>query len=540
MPIPITRYSVLISRPGDAGKEADAVCDALESINHAHSDETGIELKPLDWRRDSYADSGDEPQKLLNKQIVEKSDIVIALFKARFGTPTNDYGSGTEEEIMLALEMGKKVMLYCWNPSGDLSVEEKDGLEKIEALKRRLRGKVLYKSYTDASNLRSMLDFDLAMLLGELRAKSAAAGKPKLSLFCGDGALLVDRLVMLGTGVDEIADVEARARAVLDCLERASDVVLPKPPVNDSSEEHVEVDLPESVKETMAKLAVMGDSIGNPFGTEEYVFPEDRKAVVRLVLGHLGADEPADLFDTGKLCMRKVWRDPLSGMGLEPSGSKAELEKHTRLVELASACGDYAEFRGLQRSFSGMSSIAFVVRNDGASPAHHVRIELSFPVGMLVGAEEVPCPSDYVLMKLEDGFAGRLFEIPPTAPYGVYEDTINRGETGLRVPYRWVPVSYGSGLFGGTTEFEADDFREQVDSLLGDYRFIELDSGGTIVRISMDCVRHNAAYAFPARLLINTEKAGEVGYMIISDELAEPISGAIGPAYVAEKGGASR
>ena len=128
----------------------------------------------------------------------------------------------------------------------------------------------------------------------------------------------------------------------------------------------------------------------------------------------------------------------------------------------------------------------------------------------------------------------------PTAPYGVYEDTINRGETGLRVPYRWVPVSYESGLFGGTTEFEADDFREQVDSLLGDYRFIELDSGGTIVRISMDCVRHNAAYAFPARLLINTEKAGEVGYTIISDELAEPISGAIGPAYVAEKGGASR
>ena len=147
---------------------------------------------------------------------------MIALFKARFGTPTNDYGSGTEEEIMLALEMGKKVMLYCWNPSGDLSVEEKDGLEKIEALKRRLGGKVLYKSYTDASNLRSMLDFDLAMLLGELRAKSAAAGKPQLSLLCGDGARVGGLVSEFESAEEERVLAQRRVDYCIKCIEEVN------------------------------------------------------------------------------------------------------------------------------------------------------------------------------------------------------------------------------------------------------------------------------------------------------------------------------
>ena len=119
MPISITRYKVLLSAPSDAKSFCDAADAEIAQINRTHSETTGVELHPIDWRRDSRADSGDEPQALLNKQIVDGADIVLAIFYKRFSTPISNYDSGTEEEISIALDQGKRVLVYFWcSPQG--------------------------------------------------------------------------------------------------------------------------------------------------------------------------------------------------------------------------------------------------------------------------------------------------------------------------------------------------------------------------------------------------------------------------------------
>ena len=138
MPKALTRYTVLLSAPGDAAHECGVADDELQKINRTHSGETGIEFYPTDWRRDSRADSGDEPQKLLNRQIVEDADIILAIFRERFGTPTSQYGSGTEEEIMLGLEMGKTVLVYFWEPGIGFVPKDAAQFSKISDLKKRL------------------------------------------------------------------------------------------------------------------------------------------------------------------------------------------------------------------------------------------------------------------------------------------------------------------------------------------------------------------------------------------------------------------
>ena len=40
---------------------------------------------------------GGKPQALLNEQFVNKCDAAVAIFWTRFGSPTDEYGSGTEE-----------------------------------------------------------------------------------------------------------------------------------------------------------------------------------------------------------------------------------------------------------------------------------------------------------------------------------------------------------------------------------------------------------------------------------------------------------
>ena len=44
------------------------------------------------WSKDSYPQSGDKPQELLNKQFVNDCDAAISNFWTRFGTPTDKYG----------------------------------------------------------------------------------------------------------------------------------------------------------------------------------------------------------------------------------------------------------------------------------------------------------------------------------------------------------------------------------------------------------------------------------------------------------------
>lgn len=47
--------------------------------------------------------------------IVDKFDAAAAIFQTRFGTPTDDYYSGSDEEIEKTITSGKNVFLYFSN-----------------------------------------------------------------------------------------------------------------------------------------------------------------------------------------------------------------------------------------------------------------------------------------------------------------------------------------------------------------------------------------------------------------------------------------
>ena len=55
---------------------------------------------------------GDRPQGIINRQILEKSDILVAIFWYRLGTATDVAESGTIEEIENHLKAGRPAMIY--------------------------------------------------------------------------------------------------------------------------------------------------------------------------------------------------------------------------------------------------------------------------------------------------------------------------------------------------------------------------------------------------------------------------------------------
>lgn len=112
MPQNVTLYNLLISCPGDVKEEVTLIESSVDEFNEYYADTLGITIKTRHWSKSSYAQSGGKPQALLNEQFVDKCDAAVAIFWTKFGSPTDDYGSGTEEEIERMLQSGKQVFMY--------------------------------------------------------------------------------------------------------------------------------------------------------------------------------------------------------------------------------------------------------------------------------------------------------------------------------------------------------------------------------------------------------------------------------------------
>lgn len=101
------------SCPGDIKSELPLIEKAVSEFNTMFSDALGISIRTKHWSKNSYAQSGGKPQALLNEQFVRECDAAVALLWTRFGTPTDQYGSGTAEELQkhkLLTELYEKII----------------------------------------------------------------------------------------------------------------------------------------------------------------------------------------------------------------------------------------------------------------------------------------------------------------------------------------------------------------------------------------------------------------------------------------------
>jgi hypothetical protein len=151
--------NVLIASPSDVNSERDAVIGAIHEWNasHARPDTINILLNPIRWESHSYPESGDRPQALLNRQIVEEGDFLIGIFWSRVGTPTGVAESGTIEEIEQFRKAGKYIALYFSNAP----LPQDHDREQFE----KLQHYTLYGVFPNADKLREQVFKNLTTIV---------------------------------------------------------------------------------------------------------------------------------------------------------------------------------------------------------------------------------------------------------------------------------------------------------------------------------------------------------------------------------------
>ena len=159
-------YYYMISCPSDVQDELDIALKVIDEINMTIGEENGVNIKCLYWKNNSRPDSGASGQNIINRQLLSKADGVIALFWTKFGTPTTEYGSGTEEEIEKAILQGKKVMLYYSNKPINPDKIDYDQYVRVIEFKKRYAG--LFDEYNSLDDFRLKLNRHILDLMTKL------------------------------------------------------------------------------------------------------------------------------------------------------------------------------------------------------------------------------------------------------------------------------------------------------------------------------------------------------------------------------------
>ena len=158
-------YRIMIGSPSDIKEEISIAREVLNNWNNLNSEKNRMVLLPIHWSISSYPAMGKHPQKLLNEQLVEKSDLMICIFGTRLGSPTDTEISGTVEEIKEHRKAGKDVMVFFKNSVDDISSVDLQQLQKIKDFKESIKNDVLWQEFSDAKDFEKKLSDKLQLYI---------------------------------------------------------------------------------------------------------------------------------------------------------------------------------------------------------------------------------------------------------------------------------------------------------------------------------------------------------------------------------------
>lgn len=172
--------------PGDVAKELKIAQEVVAEWNLLHAERCGFWVKHQHWSTDSHPDMSDRPQGVINRQMIDEAQIIVAIFWSRFGTPTGVAASGTEEEIRRAMRQERKVMIYFSNLEPLPPTAQKPELDRLWEFRSEMRTQGLVASFSSRDEFRRIFRQHLAQALNERLPKRSSEKAPARQVINGN------------------------------------------------------------------------------------------------------------------------------------------------------------------------------------------------------------------------------------------------------------------------------------------------------------------------------------------------------------------
>lgn len=475
----VTLYNLLISCPGDVKDEVGLIETTVDEFNELYAETLGITIKTRHWSKSSYAQSGGKPQPLLNEQFVSKCDAAVAIFWTKFGSPTDEYGSGTEEEIEIMLQSNKQVFMYFSDKTIPPSQMNSDGYKQILSFREKYKDRGVYFTYSTDEEFKKIFFAHLSMyFLAEKRVKeNAIANTSKLKIL----------------GIDEKGKLSDEASIYSFALNTETTL-----------KQYV-----ESIKDMYTQIAQIpvGKKTTSMFNglnfTTSVEIDSNEQKILCDCADELKIELPDSFFDLGNLEKNTLSSNVLTGPTLK--GTKEEKQKYWKIQKLLEKISKALEWAPIEKAFSEKQCLRLAIQNCGKAIDEDVEISFEIPKKSLLTLDEFPkFNNNEMNYMLNDCDMYILFGIDSTAEY------IDYSESERRTFNSKTPHSYG---LPGYTPDNSDDFIAE----LTDVFCYSIYSNGDkyIIKLKVDYIKHNTTVAFPTILFIK-DKVDEIPYRITS------------------------
>lgn len=163
---------VTLCGPGDVSKELELAKKVISEWNQINWEATGCGLVTRHWRTNSAPDLGERAQRVIDRQLIDESDLVVGVFWKRLGTPTGLAPSGTVEEIDRAVHRDIRTMVYFSDLEAPGMVVDAEQAKGLEAFRSQLLTLGLASSFPSRRRFENDFRIHLGLAVHQILAKA--------------------------------------------------------------------------------------------------------------------------------------------------------------------------------------------------------------------------------------------------------------------------------------------------------------------------------------------------------------------------------
>ena len=531
--IGVTVYDLLLSCPGDVLDLKETISACVKSFNASIGEANNIRIELKHWSTDSFSQSGDKPQNILNSQFVDDCDLCVALLGIRFGTPTDNYDSGTEEEIEKMLEQDKQVFLYFVERNVDPSMMDLDQYKKVQEFKKKYTDKGVYTVVKSAEELRSNFQNALSLYFIKLVAPNTTQLQPTLapklviSSTNDDGMSITP----IHTLYQKIKLVKDKEDSIKELIEKISAITITQPS-EQSSEEHESEILDDELQE-MSVSDVLEALENKKISTKQYYrlcgtqppeyhkveIDEEHQMLVSSFCERHGIALNSDFYYLGNL-QREIKVALITPFGKSSTsylGSELEQEKYKLLEDLLYKIREYNHVVEFLEGIDSMTYVSLQIENQGNTFDEDIDVKLFIEQGCFADIDAIPQPGLFFLEEAVE------LKVPKALFCGHHDADIE--------DYTNYPVSYTSpklSLPFKSRDEEIAEQREEYQDMM-EYVFcydLRENDKDDILCFNIPYLKQNTKMFFPSYLFFR-KKPKNLRYEIRSKHSPEVYTGTL-------------
>lgn len=526
----ITQYSILISCPGDVEEELKVINQVIDDFNKTIGEANNVNLAVKHWSTHVYPESGGKAQELINKQMVLGCDAAIAVFWTRFGTPTDNYGSGTEEEIELLLKEDKQVFLYFSNkpiPPKDMISEQ---YTRVKEFQSKYKDRGIYSEYSDIEYFRqdftNHLSFYFLKKISENSSPSMYTKAPSISIKGINRDVIVEKPKIFQTNLQENQFIKKKESEINEIFSSIKDIdiTIEEKEIEKTEEESNELEVSDSLK-SLGKVISKSNNelipVQNKFENRAIYFVEPDKELVANYANNKNISIDKKLFfNIGNLIEKKNMFGG-GALGISPrhqlSGREEEIEKYKLINKLISKIDHFNQWKSYFKEIDSKYFLKLAISNDGTTFDEDVDIKLFIEKNKLVKKDNMPFPSTEILETATE-FLEIIYKISQSYSIEEYVDS----QAGNRNYIPDIPIPNMG--YQKSCEDLKESFKANIEDIFV-YDYYQND-GFDIISFNISYIKQHTNIGFPTLLILHSE-VKEIKFEINSKHSPEIIEGTL-------------